>query len=170
MRRGHAMESRIADAYAAATGSTLVEVGSFPHPDHPWLFASPDRLVRTPGMAPRRFALLECKSVQRTASPPPPHFVVQCMLQLACAPTAPHVDLAQMDLKGTLVVHRIRRDAELMRFLVARLWDVWAVARRVFDGAVAAEDVFVDDVREFGRAELLDLKDIIRQSETVQLV
>ena len=170
MRRGHAMESRVADAYAAATGSTLVEVGSFLHPDHPWLFASPDRLVRTPGMAPRRFALLECKSVQRTASPPPPHFVVQCMVQLACAPTAPHVDLAQMDLKGTLVVHRIRRDAELTRFLVAHLGDVWAVARRVFDGAVAAEDVFVDDVREFGRAELLDLKDIIRQSETVQLV
>jgi putative phage-type endonuclease len=161
MRRGHAMEARIANRYVAVTGSSLAEVGSFVHSKREWLFASPDRLVHTPDMAPGRFALLECKSTQRAASPPPPHFVIQCMVQLACAPAAPYVDLAQMDLQGAFVVHRIRPDKELFDVVLARLGDVWASAERVFQGSVPAEDAFAYDFREFDRTDLRELKQLL---------
>jgi hypothetical protein len=83
------------------------------------------------------------------------------MVQLACAPAAPYVDLAQMDLQGAFVVHRIRPDKELIDVVLARLEDVWASAERVFDGNVPAEDAFADDVREFDRIDLRELKQLL---------
>jgi hypothetical protein len=38
MERGHRLEAAIAARYAREVGAVVREVGSFPHPERPWLF------------------------------------------------------------------------------------------------------------------------------------
>jgi len=165
MARGRRMEPEVARRYAKHTGYVLKEVGVFPHPEHgTWLFASPDRLVRTSDMEPGKFSLLECKSVSKLSSPPPAHWIIQCQLQLACS-GAPWVDLAQLETGSeTLLVHRIKLDIELIRSVIDRLSDVYRSAMRVFNGEVEADDAFADDIREFTRFDQQDVKAILEES------
>lgn len=47
MRRGHALEGLCAELYTERTGIELHDLGDYAivrHPDHPWLFCTPDRL------------------------------------------------------------------------------------------------------------------------------
>ena len=164
MRRGREMEAEVARRYAARTGAALKEVGVFPRPIHgEWLFASPDRLVRTAEMAPGKFALLECKSVAKLTAPPPAHWVIQVQLQLACS-KAPYCDITQLDSDGTLLIHRVRQDSGLAKAVVSALEPVYASAKRVFDGVRTAEDTFADDLVEFTRMEQLELKERVAES------
>ena len=156
MRLGHERESVIADMVSRHLGSRMQETGSWPHPDYPFLFASPDRL-----MIDRygEFGLLECKSMGRLAKLSD-KFLLQVQMQLACVSRARYAYIAMYDGKDC-VLQRIQRDAELIRDILPYLKDVHDAARPVLEGTVDPETVFADDVRTFGRMEQNDVRALL---------
>jgi hypothetical protein len=63
-----------------------------------------------------------------------------------------------------LVTHRIQPDAELTKFVIEHLYDVYLSAKRVFDGQLDTESVFADDVREFTRFDQQELKALVGET------
>jgi putative phage-type endonuclease len=83
MARGNAMEGVIADAVAAERGWELATGETTRHPEHPWMLATPDRIVLSEMGAP----LLEIKSVNIHSVPKwkdglPDHVRAQVQWQL----------------------------------------------------------------------------------------
>ena len=165
MKRGLQREDGICRMYADAVNAEVSTTGSWPHPEFGnWLFASPDRLVWHPQL--RKMGLLEAKSVSRLTDGVPAAHLIQCQLQLACVPQAVFVDHAQSD-GVQIVVHRVRRDSELIGAIVELLRDVYEAARPALEGDHAAEDVFVDDVEEFGRDKQQELAVLLDECRKV---
>jgi len=160
MRRGQQMEPVVAQLYSSKTGAHLSKTGSWVHSVYEWLFSSPDRLIDGGN------ALLEIKSVTKLAPRVPDHFLIQLQVQLATVPSAKHVVLVQYD-GTTLLSHTVRRDKELTTFVIAKLRDVYASATRVFDGSVAAENVFADDVSAFTREDQVQLKQLMDDTHRI---
>ena len=165
MRRGVQHEDGICHAYANAMDAELSTTGSWPHSEFgDWLFASPDRLVSHPEL--RKLALLEVKSVGRISQTIPNAHLIQVQLQLECGRQFAFCDYVQSD--GTqIVVHRVRRDTELVGVILGHLNSVYEAARPALEGGTSADDVFVDDVAAIGRAEQLELMDLLDECRRI---
>jgi exodeoxyribonuclease (lambda-induced) len=77
MIHGREFEEVAVQLYEVATGNICTRTGLWVHPDHPWLAASPDRLVGDRG-------LLEVKCGKNLYPDLPKHVEVQAKIQLAC--------------------------------------------------------------------------------------
>tara|TARA_B110001450_G_scaffold16733_1_gene15469 strand:+ start:6544 stop:7974 length:1431 start_codon:yes stop_codon:yes gene_type:complete len=166
MQLGKKMEPKICSMYAEKFGVCVVETGSWPHPSLDWLFASPDRLVVSD--VPRVFSLLEVKFVsERLHETIPDHHLVQLQVQLACVPTAAHVDYAASDGKS-LMVQRVRRDPELFSVIVRNLGNVFDIASPVFNGQIADDHAFVEDA-PFGRQQVNELRDLLNECRSTHV-
>lgn len=160
MRLGREREATIAGIVARHLGARMQETGSWPHPEHAFLFASPDRLMID---REGRLGVLECKSTRRLAKPSA-KFLLQVQVQMACVPQAGYAYLAQYDGR-TCALHRIERDKNLFRGIIGYLQDVYDAALPALQGRVATEEVFSEDVRLYRRPEQLDVRELLSDTE-----
>jgi predicted phage-related endonuclease len=159
MRLGHQRESVIADVVSRHLGARMRETGSWPHPEHSFLFASPDRL-----MIDRNgdFGLLECKSVGRLAKLSD-KFLLQVQTQLACVPAAKYAYIAEYD-GTTCILHRVTRDSDLIKGILPYLVDVYTAALPALEGRESADNVFSEDVKPFGRMEQNEIRRLLEET------
>lgn len=164
MTRGRREEAKIANTYTKQVlGTRLRETGSWPHPTLPWLFASPDRLVLNKKTG-QLVGFLEVKSV-KTLTKIPRHHYVQVQIQLACAPPeVQYVDYLQQQYDSTRTFGcRVRRDNDLIGFMIRHLSSVYEASKP--GNVYGPEDLTVDDVSTFTRADTLELISLIDDSE-----
>lgn len=97
--------------------------GTWAHPKHPWLGASPDRRLYFPKS--QTMAILEVKARQENSIPEPPNdnYYIQMQVQLACAPEAQLCYFASANIRNEyvepgLVVCAVRRDEELFEHVI----------------------------------------------------
>lgn len=159
MERGNAMEGVIAYALVRDLGWMLIPSSTVRHPDHPWMLATPDRIVSSEPGEP----LLEIKSVNIHSVPkwkdgPPDHVLAQVQWQLCvCGKAKAYV---AADLGGAYpTVHDVYADeavqAELMR--IGREFWTGNVCPKVppeLDGSVACSEHLRDRFRHATMAGL----------------
>jgi putative phage-type endonuclease len=138
---GNLLEDDVAELYHRQTGNALVKYdGAARHPDYPFIACHPDYKAM-PDDDVAEWWLLECKTAG-IASPMraekrlewglegsdeiPQQYLVQCHHQMLCCPGVPWVDLAALIGGRGLVIHRVHRDEEFLRWYEAKLVEFWS--------------------------------------------
>lgn len=170
---GSELEDVIARRFAIRTGKPVCTWGPAVHPDHPWLRASPDRLlVEEP-------AGLEIKTVSsweerlwgaEGTDEIPPHVRIQCEINMACH-GLPVWHIAMLGGSFTMKTYLVRRPpADYERMLIRALGRFWHehVLARVeppMDGSDGArawlQQMYPRDTREVRQAETVEELDAI---------
>lgn len=162
---GQIIEPVIRGYYAAKHGhdkpgvsEIVVPTESVIHPEHAWLHATPDGIVREwfDGQ-PIDLRGLECKTVDsriawqwgldRRVRTPPPHYRIQAVIQMACT-SLPRVDFAALFGGNDYAECIVERDLDLEATACERLAVFWASLDAedppAIDGADEWRDYFAD--------------------------
>ena len=135
MRMGRRLEAVIANEYAHVYGVRLRRRHQvIRHPEHDWMFASPDRLIEG------QRAGLEAKAVdpmayrfgtwgEENSDEIPAHYLFQCVHYLACTGYERWY-LAALVGGYTLRRYVVERDSELIELLIEREHEFWRRVER----------------------------------------
>jgi len=132
MRWGRLLEDPVADEYAVRTGYEVTKfAGIVAHPDHPFMYANPDRVVRDGDTE----ALLEVKTTSAynagewSETDAPAQYLVQVQHYLAVC-GLPWCDLAVLLGGQTFHSLRVFADGELIGWLIDREAAFWELVDR----------------------------------------